>query len=76
MLVVSINAHSNLQSMKLNTPIRLLIALLCSAATFAADFGPDWKTLDSAATGEWWNKKYEGRQTWLEMVKVPRDEVM
>jgi hypothetical protein len=62
--------------MKLKTPLCLLIASLCSAAMFAVDFGPDWNTLDSASTGEWWNKKHEGRSAWLEMVKVPRDEVV
>ena len=41
-----------------------------------ADFGPDWEQLDTAVNGRWWEKTHTGNNAWLEMVKVPRDEVV
>lgn len=62
------------------TPIKLtcaILTLLCGLATLpAADFGPDWEQLDTAVNGRWWEKTHTGNKAWLEMVKVPRDEVV
>ena len=64
--------------MKKTIPLVLFI-LWSSALARSAEsqpFGPEWTQLETAATGEWWNKEHTGRQAWLEMVKVPRDEIV
>jgi len=53
-----------------------LVFVFAAASFGAADFGPDWKDLDSGATGEWWKKNFTGQRDWLNLVKVPRDEVV
>lgn len=57
----------------------LLLALLSTLVARGAEsqpFGPEWIQLETASTGEWWDKEHTGRNAWLEMVKVPRDEVV
>lgn len=57
--------------------LSLLLAFLLGISLLrSADFGPDWENLDSAVNGRWWEKTHTGRKAWLEMVKVPRDEVV
>ncbi len=51
----------------------LLFGLL---SLYGANFGPDWEQLDTAVNGRWWEKTHTGNNAWLEMVKVPRDEVV
>lgn len=57
--------------------LSLLLAFLLGISLLqSADFGPDWENLDSAVNGRWWEKTHTGRKAWLEMVEVPRDEVV
>ncbi len=60
--------------------MKALSLLLTFSLSFSflqsADFGPDWENLDSAVNGRWWEKTHTDRKAWLEMVKVPRDEVV
>ncbi|MDA7640773.1 metallophosphoesterase [Opitutaceae bacterium] len=57
--------------------LSLLLAFLLGISLLrSADFGPDWENLDTAVNGRWWEKTHTGRKAWLEMVKVPRDEVV
>ncbi len=57
--------------------LSLLLAFLLSLSLLqSADFGPDWKNLDSAVNGRWWEKSHTDRKAWLERVKVSRDEVV
>ena len=61
--------------MKLYSLLAILIPFSFSAAQ-AADIAPSLDEMDTAVKGEWWNKKHTGNQAWLEMVKVPRDQVV
>lgn len=54
----------------------ILYIAISSFAARAADDAPSLDEMDTAVKGEWWNKKHSGNQAWLEMVKVPRDQVV
>ena len=62
--------------MKSITLLSLVATILLPNSGLAVAFGPDWPQLETASTGDWWNTKHEGGKAWLEMMKVPRDEVV
>ena len=61
--------------MKLYGLLAILIPFSFSVAQ-AADITPSIHEMDTAVKDEWWNKKHTGNQAWLEMVNVPRDQVV
>jgi len=54
----------------------ILYIAISSFVARAADVAPSLDEMDTAVKGEWWKKKHSGNQAWLEMVKVPRDQVV
>ncbi len=46
------------------------------SANETSPFGEGWEQLDSAVTGNWWEKELEDRFAWTEFINVPRDEVV
>ena len=64
-----------LETMKLYSLLAILIPFSFSAVR-ATDIAPSLDEMDTAVKGEWWNKKHTGNNAWLEMVKVPRDQVV
>ena len=57
----------------------VLLASVITGTALVADPIPDgWVAfeLDTAATGEWWTVKHEGRKEWLKLVHVKRDHTV
>jgi hypothetical protein len=53
-----------------------MLATLIARSADPQPFGAEWTELETASTGEWWTTEHTGRNGWLNLVKVPRDEIV